>query len=317
MTNRRSFLKQSAVLSSTIALSPILKCTASTPKAYQPTYRVFSKHLQFLDYKDMADAAAEIGFDGIDLTVRKGGHVLPENVKTDLPKAVEAIKAAGLKADMMATNVNNAEDEIHRQVLETAAKEGVKIYRLGYVSFDEKQSIPDRLRTLNQQMKRLADYNKKLGITGTYQNHAGKRVGAAIWDIHHLLEGIDADALGCQYDIRHATVEGGTAWNRGLELIRPKINCIVLKDFLWKKIDGKWKVYNVPLGEGMVDFDAYFKLLKSYSIEVPISLHYEYDLGGAEHGKRDLSSSQQAQVFKAMKRDLDFAKAKWEEVWNG
>jgi L-ribulose-5-phosphate 3-epimerase len=31
---------------------------------------IFSKHLQFLNYYDLAEAAAEMGFDGIDLTVR-------------------------------------------------------------------------------------------------------------------------------------------------------------------------------------------------------------------------------------------------------
>ena len=44
---------------------------------------IFSKHLQFLIYKDMAEAAAEMGFDGIDLTVRPNGHVLPERVRVN------------------------------------------------------------------------------------------------------------------------------------------------------------------------------------------------------------------------------------------
>jgi hypothetical protein len=34
-----------------------------------------------------AKAASEIGFNGIDLTVRQKGHVLPENVVKDLPRA--------------------------------------------------------------------------------------------------------------------------------------------------------------------------------------------------------------------------------------
>ena len=41
---------------------------------------VFSKHLQWLNYTDMAMAAAEMGFDGVDLSVRAKGHVLPERV---------------------------------------------------------------------------------------------------------------------------------------------------------------------------------------------------------------------------------------------
>ena len=57
---------------------------------------IFSKHLQFLNYQDLAEAAAEMGFDGIDLTVRPKGHVLPERVESDMPKAVEAMRKVGL-----------------------------------------------------------------------------------------------------------------------------------------------------------------------------------------------------------------------------
>ena len=41
---------------------------------------IFSKHLQWLDYNGMAKVLSEIGFEGTDLTVRPGGHVLPERV---------------------------------------------------------------------------------------------------------------------------------------------------------------------------------------------------------------------------------------------
>ena len=41
----------------------------------------------------LSDGAAEtmraLGYDAIDLTLRPGGHVLPERVAEDLPKAAE------------------------------------------------------------------------------------------------------------------------------------------------------------------------------------------------------------------------------------
>ena len=310
---RKQFIQQGALLSS-FALLPSFRyrSLASTDKTL--SLHVFSKHLQFLNYQNMAEAAAEIGFDGVDLSVRKKGHVLPERVQEDLPKAIEAIKAAGLLADMMVTGVTSASNEVDRQVLSTAAPLGITHYRLGYFKFDNQWSIPDRLTQLNLQMKELGRLNQSLGLKGAYQNHAGSGVGAAIWDIWHLLDDLGPDVMGCQYDIRHAIVEGGNSWQNGLKLIRPKINCIVLKDFIWKKINGRWKVYNVPLGEGMVDFDAYFKLLKAYQIDVPVSVHFEYDLGGAEHGDRDVSATEQTAIFKAMKKDVQFVRTTWENA---
>jgi len=50
---------------------------------------IFSKHLQWLNYDEMAETAAEIGFDGVGLTVRPRGHVLPEDAVRGLPQAAQ------------------------------------------------------------------------------------------------------------------------------------------------------------------------------------------------------------------------------------
>ncbi|MCB0685379.1 MAG: sugar phosphate isomerase/epimerase [Saprospiraceae bacterium] len=315
MLNRRNFILTGVTYSGAMMAGLNAMPRVREDNTSELTYHIFSKHLQFLDYKSMADAAANLGFDGIDLTVRKGGHVAPDEVENQLPLAIEAIESVGLRHDMMATDVNNAEDELNQRVLKTAADLGVKLYRLGYVNFDDEVPIPDRLETLNDQMKRLAVLNKTLGIAGAYQNHSGIRVGSQIWDIYYLLKGITSDKIGCQYDIRHGVVEGGQSWINGLKLIAPQINCIVLKDFVWTRGKfGRWEVKNVPLGEGMVDFLAYFKMLKELKIDVPVTVHYEYDLGGVEHGDRQLSGMKAADIFKAMKKDLDYAKKIWREA---
>ncbi len=63
---------------------------ALLPDANQMPFCIFSKHLQWLDYESMAGAAARLGFDGIDLTIRPGGHVPPEQAEEKLPRVVEA-----------------------------------------------------------------------------------------------------------------------------------------------------------------------------------------------------------------------------------
>jgi sugar phosphate isomerase/epimerase len=108
-------------------------------------------------------------------------------------------------------------------------------------------------------------------------------------------------------------VEGGASWELGLRQIKKYIKSIVIKDFKWGVVDGKWKPVNTPLGEGMVDFKRYFSLLKKYNINVPISLHLEYDLGGAEHGDAEISIDKK-EVFAQMKKDLTFIKETWRQV---
>ena len=53
--------------------------------------------------------------DGADLTVRPGGHVLPENVERDLPRAVKAFREAGLNIEMMATGITDPGRPAHRK----------------------------------------------------------------------------------------------------------------------------------------------------------------------------------------------------------
>ncbi|MEM7374849.1 MAG: sugar phosphate isomerase/epimerase family protein [Bacteroidota bacterium] len=264
---------------------------------------IFSKHLQFLDYDSMAQTAKKIGFDGVDLTVRPRGHVLPEKVSTDLPRAVEAIRKAGLLAEMMTTSITSLDSPHAEHLLKTAAKEGIKYYRMGSIRFKEDLGMLENLKLINKNLKQMEELNRSLGIHGAYQNHAGTHFGSSVWDMHIAMEGIDPQWLGIQYDIKHATAEGGRSWRNGLNLIHERIHTLDIKDFIWQKRKHQWRDAHVPLGSGMVDFHAFFSLLKKYNLSVPISVHYEYDLGGADHGHREIHMPRE-QIFAAMTRDL-------------
>ncbi|HQS52961.1 MAG TPA: sugar phosphate isomerase/epimerase family protein, partial [Daejeonella sp.] len=283
-------------------------------KVLEPLHvSVFSKHLQFLNYKDMADAAAEIGFNGVDLTVRPKGHVLPERVEMDLPKAMEAIQKVGLATTMITTAVQDASDPTDKKLLETASGLGVKYYRMNWLKYPEGKSIPEAMMQFKKTLTEISHLNRKLNISGCYQNHSGYLAGASIWELWEILKNADHKNMGVQYDIRHAVVEGGMSWKNGLNLIHPHIKILAIKDCVWTKKNGSWIVENVPLGEGMVDFKSYFKMLKEFNIQVPISLHYEYPIGGAEHGASSISTDKQI-IFAHMKRDLNKLQQLWQEA---
>ncbi|WP_298486332.1 sugar phosphate isomerase/epimerase [uncultured Maribacter sp.] len=274
---------------------------------------IFSKHLQFLDYEATGEMAAEMGFSGVDLTVRPKGHVLPSNVEKDLPKAIAAIKKGGSSCKMITTAIENASKQIDIAVIKTAAKEGVKFYRSNWFTYKEEISMEDSLAFYTEGIQKLGVLNREAGIVGCYQNHAGLKIGGSFWEVKKILETVDPNYFGVQYDIRHATVEGGVSWKNGLALLHPYIKTIVLKDFKWAQVKGKWKLVNVPIGEGMIDFDAYFKLLKKYGIKPPVSLHLEYDLGGAEKGKSKIIVDKKV-VYDAMKKDLKTINTLWKNA---
>lgn len=274
---------------------------------------IFSKHLQWLDYKEMAAAAREIGFDGLDLTVRPQGHVLPERVEEDLPKAVEAVSKEGKKVYMLTTAIDNADDPVTEKILKAANHLGIRHYRMGWGYYDETRSVGDNIIATQARLTKLAKLNEKYNVSGEYQNHSGVAgggiyFGAAIWDLATVLKNINSQWLGSQYDIYHSTIEGANTWPVGLKLITPFIRSIDIKDFIWHKKEGKWISEAVPLGEGMVDFNKYFGLLKKQGINVPVSLHYEYPLGGAENGANKITMKRD-DVLSAMQKDLSTLKS--------
>jgi len=168
--------------------------------------------------------------------------------------------------------------------------------------------VEANIAEVHRKLAQLAKLNEKYSISGEYQNHSGNYAegiyfGGPVWDIVDALKEINSPWLGAQYDIYHATVEGANAWPIGMELISPFIRSIDIKDLHWVKKEGKWNSEPVPLGQGMVDYKKYLGLLKKFKITCPISIHYEYPLGGSEHGDKTLTIKRE-NVISAMSKDL-------------
>jgi L-ribulose-5-phosphate 3-epimerase len=313
--SRRIFLKQSLLTGSMLPwvygelVSPDRQRKSESPLQVH----IFSKHLQFLNYREMAEAAAEMGFDGVDLSVRPNGHVLPKDVEKNLPKAVNEICKVGFKPLIMTTAVDDASDPTDLRVLKTASNLGFRFYRMNYFQYAEDLSIPQSINVFNEKVKALGALNKELGLMGLYQNHAGLLVGSNVWDMWELLKDTDSRYMGIQYDIRHAVVEGGLSWPNGLRLLQKQIGLLAIKDCKWVEKKGLWSVEDTPLGEGMVDFNSYFKILKHYGMNPPISLHFEHIEGGVKEGAAKITVDKE-QVFRLMKKDLLRLRELWQQA---
>ena len=275
--SRREFLGTASC--GAAGLAAALRGAEAAPARTAPpavSLSVFSKHLQHLDYRALAETIAEAGFDGIDLTVRDGGHVLPARVRDDLPKAVDAARAAGLSVPMMTTTIVSARDPHAEAVLATASRLGIRDYRLGWVPYDQAKGIAGTFDALRAQFRELAALHESLGIRGAYQNHAGDRFGCAVWDLWMVLKDVNSPWLGCQYDIRHAVIEGMSSWPNALRAIAPYIHTIDIKDGRWERTPKGWQPVTVPLGDGAVDVARFLKELRALGIAKPVSMHFEY-----------------------------------------
>lgn len=276
--NRRNFIKGLGAMTAAIPFTGAFASEIYQDQVKKCPVSFFTKGLDGFETDFMAETLAMAGIYGFDLTVRPGGKVEPERVEEDLPRVVETGKKFGLKTDFMVTSITSARDAFASKVLKTAARSGVKHYRLGWADYDLKKGIPASLSEIGKNLRDLAALNQECGIQGGYQNHSGIRFGSALWDLWQILKDLPPAWISSQFDIRHAVVEGADTWLLALHLLKNNIGSLAVKDFTWDLSGKKPKIVSVPLGKGIVDFDSYFKTLKELRINAPVTLHIEYPL---------------------------------------
>jgi len=91
--------------------------------------------------------------------------------------------------------------------------------------------------------------NAKYQTTAMYHTHSGVGlVGAPIWDLHIIMKDIDPKLVGVNYDIGHATIEGGLGgWIASWRVTGAHVRGVAVKDFVWAK-DGEVIVQITGMG---------------------------------------------------------------------
>ena len=269
----------------------------------------FTKPLDKYGNDFMIDTLKMGGVDGLDLTVRPKGSVLPEKVAEDLPVVAEMAKNNGLFLEMMVSNITSDKTPYAKNVLKIAAQHGIKHYRMGYFRYNDDEKAKETIAHAQTQIQSLIEINAQYGIQGGYQNHTGNYFGAPLWDLIGVLEKVASPWISSQFDIYHAYSEGYRSWEVGMEIMAPKIGSLAIKDFTWEINNGRAKIKKVPLGQGIVDLDGFFKNIKNMNITAPITLHIEYPLLEKYEENLSLIEKQKIIVGK-IQNDVQFIKSK-------
>jgi L-ribulose-5-phosphate 3-epimerase len=316
--SRRRFLgKASAAACSAAIGSPAAAHAAPLPAGrsvapargpYAGKLCFFSKPLPDMDWRRLARSAKRLGFDGLDLTVRKGGHVLPERAAEDLPRAVAIAREEGLDVPMITTALVSADDPAARAILETAAGLGIPFFKAGYYQYDFTDVRQERERA-GLEFRRLVELAARCGIQAGFHNHS-EYIGAALWDAASFIEPLDPRWAGYYFDARHAVAEGGAgAWKTACHLVASRLKMVAVKDFRWEKTAKGWQDVNCPVGEGMVDWKYVLGVFAQVGFQGPISLHLEYEVPGPT------TAAHEENILAAAQRDLGFLKERLREAY--
>ncbi len=272
-----------------------------------PAFCFFSKHLPDLKPDALAAAVIDMGYDGIDLTVRPGGHVLPDRVTDDLPRALDTIRAKGTHVAMITTGLVSATDPTARPIMQAAAKAGITLIKPGYWKYALKD-VRAEVASMARDVAALATLAKGYGVELGIHNHTGN-IGASIWDLAPHMDALDTRSVGYYFDPRHAVVEGGgVGWKTATLLVAPRLKMIAVKDFYWDKQGSAWKIKSCPMGEGMVEWPWFANAIVAAKFAGPISVHFEYDIPCAT------PADVQKNTIIAGKRDLAYIRQRFAEV---
>ncbi len=262
----------------TLLSTTIAAAAQQQPAGGRPPLCLFSKHAAKLNYAQLGKFAKQVGFDGIDLTVRPGGHVLPEKVTEDLPLAVAQIEAAGLKVPMITTGLTNPRALEAGATLRKAGELKIPFWKVGYYRYEKPIEIDRKLAEVQVALTGFTALSRLYNCVAGFHNHSGNYVGAPMWDARQILTPLDANVIGYYFDPAHATAEGGLwNWEASLEIALTRMKMLAVKDFYWEKdAKGKWAMKWCPLGEGMVDWPKVFARLAKAKFMGPVTLHVEY-----------------------------------------
>ena len=198
--SRRSFLRHSACAALASAHRPVAALFSDTSKPTKPVVCLFSKHLGWIkDYDRLAERTVSLGFAGTDLTVRPGGHVLPERVEEDLPKAFESLKKAGAPIAMITTRIQDPRDPTTRKILKTASSLGIRRYRRDGEQWEGSHDPLKRIADLRGRIHELALLNKEYGLFAGMHNHSGFDLGATPWEVYELVKSEDPRWIGFKF----------------------------------------------------------------------------------------------------------------------
>lgn len=293
--SRREFLGACVGSGAALAIGGSPACGLARPayaRAHErprrrPEICVYSESFQDLPIPKVCDTFKEIGADGVDLTVRPGGHIEPRDVEEKLPKAHEAAKRAGLKISMLTTGITEPDDEA-RKIFETCSKLGIDRVKLGYHHYHRFGQLKKEMDVVRRKLARIAKFAKPFGVLPCVHVHAGATIPSSGLMLYELLRDLPPEEIGAYVDSSHMTLEGGgDGWRQSIDLLAPWTALVALKNFWWEKLDRdkvgqqRWRFRFCPLADGIASIPGFVEALESTGYEGFYTLHTEYKSGNS------------------------------------
>ncbi len=246
-------------------------------------YVLFTDNLSDLTVPQACEAAKAAGFDGLDLTLRPGGHVRPEMAEVGMSEAKRAADAAGVVIPMVSTAVTDIDSPHAEAIFAAAAHYGARLLKLGYWDYQPFGTLAHQLDETRSKLARLARLGRKYHVLPCVHCHSGRLLASGGPLLYLILKDFPPEEVGAYADPMHMTIEGGRAgWEMGLDLLAPWLALVGVKNFRWLPDDRdehgqlRWRWEYCPLADGMAPLPEFVAHLKTLKYDGVVSFHSEY-----------------------------------------
>jgi sugar phosphate isomerase/epimerase len=241
----------------------------------------FTKFLRGLTPEEIVETVKGMGFDGLDLAVREGHCVNPDNVQKALPEAVSVWRKAGLSVPMVSTETNlvNPHDRTVEPIYAASSEAGVKEVKIGYWQWKEGESYWSKVDRGRRDLEEFGKLSGKFGVRTLVHNHSGPYLACNASTLMTLLRDFDPAHVGAYIDPAHLAINGEPL-PLALEIAGKHLAMVAVKNVVYTSsvapAGKKWKTEWCPLQDGLVDWEEAVGLLRKRGYAGPLSLHGEY-----------------------------------------
>lgn len=230
----------------------------------------------------IAETAAALGFDGVDLLVRDGFSASPSD-PASIGRNVSAFSVEGMPVLTATTDIVRADDAA-RAVLARCADAGIPTVRLGYWYYDATRPYREVLSAAQADLDGLEPLAAEFGLTLLVQLHGGTIHSSGAL-ASRLFDGRDAAAFGSYVDPGNQAVQDGReAWRLTFDLLGERLRCVGVKNGGWspgsvsESGQRRWGSDWLGVADGMVPWEDILTHLRDSGYSGVLSFHGHYEL---------------------------------------
>lgn len=233
-------------------------------------FSVFTKPWK-LPLLALGEHVAALGFDAIELPVRPGYQVEPENVTRDLVRAARILAQSGVRIASVAGPTDEA-------TVLACAEAGVPLIRT--MARVGPEGYNATVSALQAEYAALVPTLERTGVGLGVQNHCDRFVPNAL-GLHDLLRPFDPRHVAAVWDAAHEALNGMEP-EIALEVIWPHLCMVNLKNAYWQRTRGPeaevatWRPYWTSGRQGLASWPRVMSELRRRGYDGMICLPAEY-----------------------------------------